>query len=99
MLSSARRTYFAPPPSTISAYRHTRHRFDARAREYKYFIVQDGSLDVDAMREAAGHLVGEHDFRNFCKADVAQVRRRRKALITYSSSRSLDNFCVASDLR
>lgn len=26
------------------------------------------------MREAAGYLVGDHDYRNFCKADVAQVR-------------------------
>jgi hypothetical protein len=36
--------------------------------------VQDGSLDLAAMREAAGALVGEHDFRNFCRADVLQVR-------------------------
>lgn len=35
--------------------------------------VQDGSLDVDAMDQAAQHLLGEHDFRNFCKADVVQV--------------------------
>lgn len=65
-------------PFTIpfASYCHLKksRRFDARAREYKYFIVQDGSLDISAMREAAGHLVGEHDFRNFCKADVAQAR-------------------------
>jgi tRNA pseudouridine38/39 synthase len=36
-------------------------------------MVQDGSLDLGAMQAAAQHLVGEHDFRNFCKADVAQV--------------------------
>ena len=34
----------------------------------RYFIVQDGSLDVAAMRAAAALLVGEHDFRHFCKA-------------------------------
>jgi hypothetical protein len=39
-------------------------------------MVQDGSLDLAAMQEAAQHLVGEHDFRNFCKADVAQVRQQ-----------------------
>lgn len=50
-------------------------RFSCGSREYKYFIVQDGSLNLDAMREAAQHLVGEHDFRNFCKADVLQVRQ------------------------
>lgn len=52
------------------------HRFSCRARQYKYFIVQDGALDVAAMRAAAQHLLGEHDFRNFCKADVLQVRGR-----------------------
>jgi tRNA pseudouridine38/39 synthase len=34
------------------------------------------SLDVGAMRAAAQHLLGEHDFRNFCKADVLQVCAR-----------------------
>ena len=34
----------------------------------RYFIVQDGSLDVAAMRVAAAALLGEHDFRHFCKA-------------------------------
>jgi tRNA pseudouridine(38-40) synthase len=48
-------------------------RFSCASREYKYFIVQDGSLDVAAMRAAAQHLLGEHDFRHFCKADVLQV--------------------------
>lgn len=48
-------------------------RFSAFDREYKYFIVQDGSLDLGAMQEAASYLVGDHDFRNFCKADVGQV--------------------------
>lgn len=30
-------------------------------------------LDIGAMREAAQHLVGDHDYRNFCKPDVASV--------------------------
>ena len=37
--------------------------------------MQEGSLDVEAMRTAAQALLGEHDFRHFCKADVLQVRR------------------------
>lgn len=49
-------------------------RFSCSSREYKYFIVQDGSLDLPAMRQAAQHLLGEHDFRHFCKADVLQVQ-------------------------
>lgn len=47
-------------------------RFDAVSRSYKYFFVR-GSLDVDAMRTAVKHFEGEHDFRNFCKADVEKV--------------------------
>ncbi|KIZ05800.1 hypothetical protein MNEG_2154 [Monoraphidium neglectum] len=62
-------------------------RFDARTREYKYFIVQDGSLDLAAMREAAGALVGEHDFRNFCRADVLQVRNFRRSILSASIDR------------
>ena len=31
-------------------------------------MVQDGGLDVAAMRAAAAELLGEHDFRHFCKA-------------------------------
>jgi tRNA pseudouridine38/39 synthase len=30
---------------------------------------REGWLDIEAMREAAGFLVGTHDFRNFCKVD------------------------------
>lgn len=61
-------------------------RFDALRREYRYRIVTGlsaplflrdfawwyrGALDVEAMREAAKPLVGEHDFRSFCKAASA----------------------------
>lgn len=49
-------------------------RFSARHREYKYFLVDDGSLNLDAMRAAANYLLGEHDFRNFCKPDVTAVK-------------------------
>ena len=56
-------------------------RFDAVQREYRYRLVAGRvpplflsstaywvhrSLDVDAMRDAATCLVGEHDFRSFC---------------------------------
>lgn len=61
-------------------------RFDAVKREYRYRIVTGGApplflrefawwhrgqLDVGAMQEAAAHLVGEHDFKSFCKAQSA----------------------------
>ena len=62
-------------------------RFDALGREYRYRLV-DGpvpplflapvawwvkpQLDVGAMRSAAEHLLGEHDFRSFCVAASAE---------------------------
>lgn len=50
-------------------------RFSAQYREYKYFIVtRPEDLDIDKMREAAQYLLGEHDFRHFCKVDVVAVR-------------------------
>lgn len=62
-------------------------RFDAVAREYRYRIVSGsapaifladfawcrrGTLDVGAMRAGAAHLLGEHDFKSFCKAASAE---------------------------
>lgn len=49
-------------------------RFNARYREYKYFVVTNDYLDVNRMRIAGRLLVGEHDFRNFCKPDVTAVK-------------------------
>lgn len=61
-------------------------RFDAKSREYRYRIVTGAvspqflrrfawwhrsRLDLDAMRAGAAHLVGEHDFKSFCKAQSA----------------------------
>ena len=64
-------------------------RFDARSRSYRYRFVAGETrpvlawdhawwlrnpLDVDAMREGAAYLVGEHDFKSFCKATSAVGR-------------------------
>ena len=62
-------------------------RFDAVNRSYRYRIATTearpvlawdhawwyrGTLDVDAMAEAARPLLGEHDFKSFCKASSAE---------------------------
>jgi tRNA pseudouridine38-40 synthase len=62
-------------------------RHDALSREYRYRLVPGavpplflrrvawwvkGSLDLDAMREAATALLGEHDFASFCVTETAQ---------------------------
>ncbi|PIL26057.1 hypothetical protein GSI_11811 [Ganoderma sinense ZZ0214-1] len=46
-------------------------RFSCRWRHYKYFFSAAG-LDLDAMRDAAARLLGEHDFRNLCKVDASK---------------------------
>ena len=61
-------------------------RFNCRFRHYKYFFSGKG-LDIDAMREGAVRLVGEHDFRNLCKLDPTKQitnfkRRVRRAEIS-----------------
>ena len=48
-------------------------------RTYKYFFTR-GSLDVVAMSTAAQSLLGEHDFRNFCKIDPSVTNFRRSVL-------------------
>lgn len=62
-------------------------RFDATSRGYRYRIATGetrpvlawdhawwyrGGLDVEAMQEGASYLVGEHDFKSFCKATSAE---------------------------
>lgn len=68
-------------PSGFSA------RFDALSREYRYFIFQNETrpvliddivwqikqvLDIEAMRDAAQYIIGEHDFKSFCTAVSAE---------------------------
>lgn len=48
-------------------------RFMARSRTYRYFFSKR-KMNLEAMREAGKLLEGEHDFRNFCKMDVTNVR-------------------------
>lgn len=47
-------------------------RFSCTERQYKYFFVRE-TLDLARMQEGARLLVGEHDFRNFCKIDASNV--------------------------
>ena len=47
-------------------------RFSAKSRTYRYFFVQ-GNLNIDKMKLGTSYLLGEHDYRNFCKMDVVNV--------------------------
>lgn len=70
-------------------------RFDAVSRQYRYRIVTGrmqplflrgyawwhrGALDIEAMREGARFLVGEHDFASFCKAASAEGKNTVRCL-------------------
>jgi tRNA pseudouridine38-40 synthase len=67
-------------------------RFSARSRTYVYAILtgavhdpwlsttalhHPGALDVAAMNEASGHLVGEHDFRSFGRGQDVDASHTR----------------------
>mmetsp|Transcript_14241 Transcript_14241/g.39525 ORF Transcript_14241/g.39525 Transcript_14241/m.39525 type:complete len:658 (+) Transcript_14241:117-2090(+) len=47
-------------------------RFSATTRTYRYFF-SNLQLNLHQMQAALARLVGEHDFRNFCKMDVEHV--------------------------
>lgn len=70
-------------------------RFDALYREYRYRICLGAApplflrryawwhrapLDVEAMREASARLLGEHDFKSFCKTASAQDKNTVRTL-------------------
>uniref|UniRef100_A0A8C5QE85 Pseudouridine synthase 3 n=1 Tax=Leptobrachium leishanense TaxID=445787 RepID=A0A8C5QE85_9ANUR len=55
---------WAPVPSSFSA------RFSCRSRTYRYLFPR-AQLNLQAMDQATGLLLGTHDFRNLCKMDVA----------------------------
>ncbi|CAL5221610.1 g3830 [Coccomyxa viridis] len=71
-------------------------RFSARGREYKYYIVQHGELDIEAMQEAATHFVGDHDFRNFCKVDAQHVSNFRRTVLDFRITPALQCEQLAS---
>ena len=45
-------------------------RFSCLYRQYKYYFPAS-DMDVEMMNQAAQKFIGEHDFRNFCKMDIA----------------------------
>ncbi|KAG2551599.1 hypothetical protein PVAP13_9KG405700 [Panicum virgatum] len=60
-------------------------RFTCLGREYKYLFWK-GGLDILEMQKAASKFVGEHDFRNFCKMDAANVSNYRRRITEFTIS-------------
>lgn len=61
-------------------------RFSAKSRTYRYYFLRDG-MDVDLMAQALNNLVGEHDFRNFCKIDVEGTKTWTRRVIEVELTR------------
>ena len=76
-------------------------RFDAVAREYRYFLSVDevppvfmrdfcwhvGPVDADVMHRASRCLIGEQDFKSFCRASSAVGKPTCRNLMEVSFSR------------
>lgn len=58
-------------------------RFSCLYRAYQYYFPL-GDEDLDRMREAAQHFVGEHDFQNYCKMDIENVTNYRRRVLSVS---------------
>ncbi|KAL9144134.1 hypothetical protein ABFS82_14G277800 [Erythranthe guttata] len=67
---------WSPAPIDFSA------RFSCLSREYKYFFWKE-NLDVEVMKTAGNKFIGEHDFRNFCKMDAANVHNYRRCITSF----------------
>ncbi|XP_049933966.1 uncharacterized protein LOC116261108 isoform X4 [Nymphaea colorata] len=57
-------------------------RFSCLSREYKYLFWR-GNLHISAMEDGGRKLVGEHDFRNFCKMDALNVHNYRRHVLSF----------------
>nr|CDQ01348.1 BMA-TAG-124, isoform b [Brugia malayi] len=58
---------WAPVPRNFSA------RYNCTQRTYTYAFPRT-NFNIEAMRQACQFLVGEHDFRNFCRIDMNKKR-------------------------
>ncbi|KAM0009019.1 putative tRNA pseudouridine(38/39) synthase [Helianthus debilis subsp. tardiflorus] len=57
-------------------------RFSCLSREYRYFFWRE-NLNISAMESSCKRLIGEHDFRNFCKMDAANVHNYKRRITSF----------------
>ncbi|XP_024972274.1 tRNA pseudouridine(38/39) synthase [Cynara cardunculus var. scolymus] len=67
---------WSPAPVNFSA------RFSCLSREYIYFFWRE-HLNILAMQSSCKRLIGEHDFRNFCKMDAANVHNYKRRITSF----------------
>lgn len=73
---------FSPTPGPLG--------FAPRAADGSESKYREGWLDIDAMREAAKHFEGVHDFRNFCKLDTSKQIENFQRIIFHSDIELVD---------
>lgn len=90
-------------------------RFSAQARHYRYRISSGaakpivgwdyswwyrGELDVDKMHEAAQYLLGENDFKSFCKAQsaIGKPTHRYVDSLTVTKTHEMNEDFIAIDI-
>ena len=57
---------------TNPAFLPTPGKVGLKDQDNKDSMFRQGYLDIEAMREACGHFIGLHDFRNFCRVDESK---------------------------
>ncbi|KAF5750736.1 tRNA pseudouridine(38/39) synthase isoform X2 [Tripterygium wilfordii] len=70
---------WCPVPVGFSA------RFSCLSRKYKY-LFWSKDMNLLAVEDAGKRLVGEHDFRNFCKMDAVNVHNYRRRITSFQIS-------------
>eukprot|EP00750_Incisomonas_marina_P003516 INCI13171.1.p1 GENE.INCI13171.1~~INCI13171.1.p1 ORF type:complete len:516 (-),score=86.98 INCI13171.1:174-1721(-) len=65
-------------------------RFDCYSRTYRYFFFAN-DLNLRRMATAMSKLVGQHDFRNFCKVDPVNVSNFVRQILQFGIHRVSDH--------
>ncbi|KAK4387790.1 tRNA pseudouridine(38/39) synthase [Sesamum angolense] len=65
--------------------------FSCLSREYKYFFWRK-NLNIMLMETAGKKFIGEHDFRNFCKMDAANVHNYMRYITSFEIFRCNERF-------
>ncbi|WWC62231.1 tRNA pseudouridine(38-40) synthase [Kwoniella dejecticola CBS 10117] len=89
-----------PPSIRVLAWSPLSQEFDSRFscvyRHYKYAFHLESSplgapLDLRLMEEAASHLIGEKDHRNFCKLDGSkQINNHKRTILKAYFEKEID---------
>ncbi|KAL6707277.1 pseudouridine synthase deg1 [Coniothyrium glycines] len=79
---------FAPVPGSSGIYQPNTSKSPMR----------EGWLDIAAMEEACKHLIGLHDFRNFCKVDASKQLKNFKRRIYHASIEEVSPLSVPAFL-